>query len=143
MHAEIDADILSQLILLEPIFHRFEDLSGRSPTRADIDCMMAPEFFEIGASGRLYSRDFIIQTLEERFRMPEPQPDRFRASEFHLLRVSAEAWLLSYMLRQEIADAPRISRRTTLWKKTAEGWKILFHQGTLVNAVNPPEATKT
>jgi hypothetical protein len=142
MHAEIDADILSQLISLEPIFHRFEDLSGRSPTRAEIDSIMAPEFFEIGASGRLYSRDFIIQTLEERFSTSESQPDRFQTSEFHLLRVSADTWLLSYVLRQEIANAPRISRRTTLWKKTAEGWKILFHQGTLTDGV-PPEATET
>jgi hypothetical protein len=140
MHAEIDADILSQLISLEPIFHRFEGLSGRTPTRADIDSMMAPEFFEIGASGRLYSRDFIIRAVEARFSTPEPQPDHFRISEFHLLRVSADTWLLSYMLRQEIADTPRISRRTTLWKKTAEGWKILFHQGTLAEADALPES---
>ncbi|QHS50746.1 DUF4440 domain-containing protein [Edaphobacter sp. 12200R-103] len=140
MHAEIDADILSQLISLEPIFHRFEGLSGRLPTHADIDSMMAPEFFEIGVSGRLYSRDFIIRTLEARFSTPEPQPDHFRTSEFHLLRVSADTWLLSYVLRQEITDAPRISRRTTLWKKTVEGWKILFHQGTLVEGAPLPES---
>jgi len=27
---------------------------------------------------------------------------------------------------------PRITRRATLWRRTAGGWKVLYHQGTLV-----------
>jgi hypothetical protein len=27
---------------------------------------------------------------------------------------------------------PRITRRVTLWRRTDAGWKVLYHQGTLV-----------
>jgi hypothetical protein len=29
-------------------------------------------------------------------------------------------------------QGPRITRRATLWRRTAGGWKVLYHQGTLV-----------
>jgi hypothetical protein len=141
MHTEIDGDILSRLISLEPIFHRFEHISGRSPARADFNAMMAPEFFEIGASGRLYSRDFILDILEERFRTSASKPDLWQTSEFRSLRLAEDTWLLSYVLRQQIDGAPRVSRRTTIWKRAADGWQILFHQGTLADAVEAQDAT--
>jgi hypothetical protein len=34
------------------------------------------------------------------------------------------------MLRQ----VERLSRRATLWQKTGEEWRILYHQGTIVSA---------
>ncbi|HEU4636556.1 MAG TPA: hypothetical protein VFS41_10285, partial [Edaphobacter sp.] len=99
MNAKIDADILSQLIALEPIFHRFEHLPERSPRRADFVSMMAAGFFEIGASGRLYSRDFILEVLEERFTASAPPPDVWQTSEFRLLQISSDTWLLTYLLQ--------------------------------------------
>jgi len=36
--------------------------------------------------------------------------------------------LITYALEQ----GPRITRRATLWRRTAAGWKILYHQGTIV-----------
>lgn len=59
---EEEAKVLAQLKMLEPIFHRFEHLQGRAPVRSDFEALAAPEFFEIGASGRLYKREFIMQT---------------------------------------------------------------------------------
>jgi hypothetical protein len=29
-------------------------------------------------------------------------------------------------------QGPRITRRATLWRRTVAGWKVLYHQGTLV-----------
>ncbi len=37
-------------------------------------------------------------------------------------------YLLTYTLTQE----ERITRRATLWRRTSNGWKILDHQGTIV-----------
>ena len=31
-----------------------------------------------------------------------------------------------------LEESARITRRTTLWRKTVEGWKIVFHQGRTV-----------
>ena len=45
--------VLEQLQSREPIFHRAE----LGTTRADFEKMMAADFWEVGASGRRYSRD--------------------------------------------------------------------------------------
>ncbi|HEY0161985.1 MAG TPA: DUF4440 domain-containing protein [Edaphobacter sp.] len=127
-----DEEVLSQLIKLEPIFHRFEHLQGRAPNRSDFASLAAPEFFEIGASGRLYTRDFILDTLEERFRNPSPAPDLWSTSDFRLLRLGSNTWLLNYLLEQELPSSLRTTRRSTIWRKSLDDWQILFHQGTLL-----------
>jgi len=50
---------LTELIPLEPIFHT-QDF-GVTPS--DFERRMAPEYWEIGASGRRYSREFILDFL--------------------------------------------------------------------------------
>jgi hypothetical protein len=131
MAAETEIDILAQLTAREPIFHRLEHLEGRLPTRADFEVMAAPGFFEIGASGRVYTRDFILDTLEQRHRTPGSEPDLWNASDFRLRRLSTDTWLISYLLEQQLPSGPRLTRRSTLWQQTSRGWQILFHQGTL------------
>jgi hypothetical protein len=42
--------------------------------------------------------------------------------------IAADNYLVTYTL----AQGARITRRATLWRKTPAGWKILFHQGTMV-----------
>jgi hypothetical protein len=37
--------------------------------------------------------------------------------------------LLTYTLLQ---DHERQTRRMTIWRSTADGWKIVYHQGTIV-----------
>jgi hypothetical protein len=51
--------VLDELRQREPIFHRAE-------LGNDFAAMTDPEFWEVGASGRRYSREFILQTLDER-----------------------------------------------------------------------------
>jgi hypothetical protein len=117
--------ILDELRPLEPIFHTAA--FGLEP--ADFDRRMAPDYWEVGASGRRYSRDFILQMLAD-----APPVDattaRWRASGHALRRLSPETYLLTYSLRQ----GERLTRRATLWQSTPHGWIILFHQGTIVSA---------
>src|ERR1700744_5014180 len=51
--------ILDELAPQEPIFHRTEFAS----TLADFDRLMVADFWEFGASGRRYGREFILQKL--------------------------------------------------------------------------------
>ena len=53
--------ILSELSLLEPIFHT----QNFGITLADFEKRMAPDYWEVGASGRRYSRKFIVSFLAE------------------------------------------------------------------------------
>ena len=48
---------------------------------------------------------------------------------FHCRPIGSEVCLLAYTL---IQNKIRKSRRLTVWRRTEVGWKILFHQGTIV-----------
>ena len=116
--------ILDELRPLEPIFHTPD--FGLDP--ADAARRTAPDDWEVGASGRRYSRDFILQTLAD-----NPPANaatlRWRATGHALRQLSPDTYLLTYSLRQEA----RLTRRSTLWQRTSTGWQILYHQGTPVS----------
>jgi len=116
---ESDA-VLAELRVREPIFHRREFGTSRD----DLLGMTADDFWEIGASGNIYDRNFVIETLLERYKSAET--DDLVCSEFRLRRLAEDLYQLNYVLQQP----GRLTRRTTLWKKTGGKWKILFHQGT-------------
>lgn len=107
----------------EPIFHQPEF----GTTRHDYESMMDPEFWEVGASGQCYGREFVLDTLEAR--TPDPAEASWGVSDFQVREIAADNYLVTYRL----AQGERITRRATLWRKTAAGWKILYHQGTMVD----------
>ncbi len=116
-------DVLSELSSLEPIFHR-PDLGS---LRSDFEQMTTEDFWETGASGRRYSRKFVLDVLEERASVPPP--DVWETSDLHCRRLGEDTYLLTYTLLQEKA---RLTRRSTIWQSTPRGWKIVYHQGTVV-----------
>ncbi len=116
------AQVLEALTAREPIFHRPEFGTGR----ADFDCMMAAEFWEIGASGKIYERKFVLDLLEERHQTP--QPEDLQPTGFQIQQLSADTYLLHYTLLQ----GTRKTRRTTVWRRENSTWVIVFHQGTIV-----------
>jgi hypothetical protein len=115
--------ILEALKSREPIFHRPEF----GTTRKDFDAMCDPDFWEVGASGRRYSREYVLDTLEERHK--HPHDDHWETSDFHVSEIATDLYLLTYTLKQD----QRITRRCTLWRHTSNGWKIVYHQGTVVS----------
>ena len=117
------ADVLEELKAREPIFHRPEF----GTRRADFERMMAEEFWETGASGQRYGRSLVLDVLEERH--AKPHEDVWETSEFGCQRLAEDLYLLTYTLLQNKA---RLTRRTTIWRRTNEGWKIVYHQGTMV-----------
>jgi hypothetical protein len=116
--------VLEELKQREPIFHHPEF----GTTRRDYENMTDPEFWEVGASGRRYSREFVLDTLESR--VPDPDESKWLTRDFQCREIAADNYLMTYTLIQ----GPRVSRRATLWRRTAAGWKVLYHQGTLVEA---------
>lgn len=117
------ADILAELASREPIFHRPEF----GTTRSDFERMTADDFWEVGASGRRYSRAYVLAELERRH--AAPHADVWETRDFHCRRLADDVYLLTYTLLQ---DNQRLTRRSTIWRRAAEGWKILYHQGTIV-----------
>jgi len=117
------AAVRDELARLEPIFHRPE----LGATRADFERMTVEDFWEIGASGRRYSREYVLDVLEKR--NAADHRDEWETSDFYCRQLAPDLYLLTYTL---IQNRTRKTRRATLWRRTAEGWKIEFHQGTVV-----------
>jgi len=117
------AEILAELSSREPIFHRPE--FGTS--RADFDRMLSEDYWEVGASGRRYTRAFVLDELERRFSVPHE--DLWETRDFHCMSLSEDTHLLTYTLLQE---RKRLTRRATIWRRTPDGWKAVYHQGTIV-----------
>lgn len=114
--------IEKELAAREPIFHHPE----LGTTRADFEAMTVPDFWEVGASGRRYSREYVLSVLEKRYE--NPGEDKWETSGFHCREIAPDNYLLTYTLDQE----GRITRRATLWRWTRHGWRIVYHQGTIV-----------
>ena len=116
-------EVLDELRKREPIFHH----PDFGTSRADYMRMTADDFWEIGASGQRYSREFVLDVLEARLANPVDESD-WESRDFHVRELAPDVYLLTYTLRQ----GERLTRRSTIWRRTDGDWKIVFHQGTVV-----------
>ncbi|GAB2516953.1 hypothetical protein CATRI_00140 [Corynebacterium atrinae] len=115
------AEVTEQLRALEPIFHRAEVGSGREV----FESMTAAGYWEVGASGRVYAREYVIETLVERY--AHPYKDLWTIDKFEVRSLADGLFLVTYELDQE----GRRSRRSTIWRWSSRGWIAEYHQGTL------------
>lgn len=103
--------VARERLLLEPEVRR-------DPDR--VAALLHPEFVEFGASGRVWSRAAMLESIRG-----EANPDpRFRllAAE----PVAPGAILVTYRTVDE--RGPIL--RSSLWVNTPDGWRLRFHQGT-------------
>ncbi|MGY2127873.1 nuclear transport factor 2 family protein [Blastococcus sp. SYSU DS0617] len=118
------AAVRNELAAREPLFHHPE----LGTSAEELDRQAAAEFEEVGASGRRYSREFVLATVRERHERGGTD-DPWETGDFHCLPVGPETYLLTYDLRQ----GSRLTRRATIWRRTADDWEVVYHQGTLVS----------
>jgi hypothetical protein len=114
--------VLGELLRREPLFHRPEFGLQRS----DFERMAAPGFWEIGASGRCYSRQFVIDTLVWRYQQQDTQ--QWEIHNPCCMKVADDNYLMVYTLVQ----GQRVTRRSTIWRRSLGEWQVVFHQGTEV-----------
>lgn len=117
--------IKKELIGREPIFHHPEKFGTSEEAIRD---QMCEAFWEVGASGNVYQKEDVINTLQERYNDPSYE-DVWEVSDFELTQIASDNYLLTYVL---IQDNIRVTRRSTIWRKEEGKWKILYHQGTIV-----------
>lgn len=95
-----------------------------------MDGVLGPRFVEIGASGRVHSREDVLDPLSVWLEVEAPLRE---------LEVSSPApgvALVRYVSVQRLDDGGRrCARRTSLWVMRPEGWKLEFHQGTMLPGV--------
>ena len=116
--------VLRELMAREPIFHRHETAS----TLDDFDRLMAPNYWEVGVSGRRYSRAFILQTLAIHPPVDAAAKD-WQIADPQCRQLATDTFLFTYTLHQ----GERVTRRATLWQRSPIGFQVLYHQGTTVS----------
>ena len=115
-------DVMAELMAREPLFHREEF----GTTRQDYENMTEPDFWEVGASGRRYGRDRIVESLEGRYK--NFTYETWYIEDFQCRKIAQDCYLTTYTLFQD----DRQSRRSTIWRRAEGNWKIFYHQGTPV-----------
>jgi hypothetical protein len=118
------AAVCESLAALEPIFHHPE----LGASRSDFEESTIADYWEVGASGRVYGREDIWPVLEERYSDPDVT-DEWETTEFFCRPLGSETYLLTYVLRQ----AARLTRRATVWRRTGATWQVVYHQGTIID----------
>jgi hypothetical protein len=115
--------LLSKLQALEVELHH----PGVRRSREQLELLLHPDFYEVGRSGRTYTRDTVIDQLAAE----ESQPI-MESGAFTLLELAPGVALLTY--RSAFADPERglsyHALRSSLWLKTSNGWQMRYHQGT-------------
>lgn len=122
MHTD---ELLAHLKSLEVRLHQadaWKDPSG-------IPAVLHPRFMEFGSSGATYTRAQIIEALGK---PGTGQAVRIWSQDYRLhLQESGLALLLYHSAHIGYDDRlVRHTLRSSLWQNTADGWQMLFHQGT-------------
>lgn len=121
MNSELNT-ILKKLMQLEDVFHAACPVA----TEADFERVVAPDFWEVGASGKIYTREFALSVLKNR--TSTPAASNWQTSDYQVVQAGQDVYLLSYTLQQP----QRITRRLTVWQHHAGNWQAIYHQGTVV-----------
>ncbi|WP_460702499.1 RNase H family protein [Luteococcus sediminum] len=92
--------------------------SVRSDPRR-VEALLHPDFTEVGASGRLWSRARMLASIA-----PLTNPTTLEV--IGTDRLAEDVVLLRWRSRSRGA----IALRSSVWVRTPQGWKLRFHQGT-------------
>ncbi|MEW2571286.1 nuclear transport factor 2 family protein [Streptomyces sp. NPDC047070] len=118
----VEAAVAGELRLLDPEVRRSPELVG---------ALLHPDFHEFGASGRHWDRAAIIDMLAtetETETEPESGPGAVPVSTFRMrgVQLSADVVHLTF----DTQDNGRHVHRSSLWRRSDDGWLLYFHQGT-------------
>lgn len=122
MTEQRDNEVHHQLLhleqqLMDPIFRR---------DRRAVAELLSEDFREFGSSGRIWTRDSILEMLtsEEAFTTPTVE-------DFQTQQLSLDTYLVTYRTSRPNQDAPpSAALRSSIWTNRSDKWEILFHQGT-------------
>jgi len=95
--------------------------------REKLDQLLHPKFREFGRSGCEHDRADILRELSS-----ELQPAQVWSQDFAIEPLAQGCALLTYRSAHISADGTLEghTNRSSVWQLSAEGWRMLFHQGT-------------
>lgn len=92
--------------------------------------LLAPGFFEFGASGSVWQREDTLAALPQEGVSTEPPA--ILSWDYQAISLSPEVVLVTY--RADKSDNGGQTLRSSIWRKNGDSWQMEFHQGTKVPA---------
>ncbi|MFF8291708.1 DUF4440 domain-containing protein [Streptomyces sp. NPDC016309] len=117
----VDEAVAGELRLVDPAVRT---------SRAEAARLLHPDFVEVGASGRRWSRDDMLAALPELEGGAADGP-RYEVSGMTGVLLAPDLVHLTY---EAVLDGRR-TRRSSLWRRDPEtggAWRLYYHQGTPV-----------
>jgi len=116
-------DLLDLLVDLERGLHR----KSIRRSKEKLNECLHDDFEEIGSSGKIYNKDQIIEELLNE------TPFTINASDFELKMFSEDIAQLKYKTQNTASNnLTHTTLRSSIWKNEGSKWKMVFHQGTVV-----------
>ena len=113
---------------LEKLERSLIEPATRSSPEA-LAALLAEEFIEFGASGRIYNKRQAIEAAAH------SDDDVISLHDFAAQTLAPDVALVTYRAAtRSAAGQERYSLRSSIWKLTDAGWKLVFHQGTPTTA---------
>jgi hypothetical protein len=106
---------------------RLEESMWQAATRFDLAFMektLAPDFLEFGRSGRIWSREQILDMAGRTIDAVLPLPD------LRIRLLDADTAQLTYDSEVRIDGVVEHAHRSSVWSRAGGGWVMRFHQGT-------------
>lgn len=115
--------LLTELTALERELHH----PGVPCTRERLERLLHPDFHEVGRSGVRYTRQVVIDFLATRTQVPDGV-----ACDHRIEVMGPDVALLHFRSHELGSDGTpfRAALRASLWRRTAMGWQLAYHQGT-------------
>jgi hypothetical protein len=99
-------------------------------SRAAAGALIGDDFIEFGSSGSVYDKAAILAGLEEE--RDEGIAIERQTTDWRVRELGPDVALLTYRVRRREAPdgAWEASLRSSIWRRTGSGWRMIFHQGT-------------
>ncbi len=93
-----------------------------------LDSLLSDDFYEIGTSGRTYTKKVILDQLSKETR------SKIKADNFESIELSLDVIQLRFKTVRKNEDGSlSASLRSSIWKFNNNQWQMIFHQGTRTN----------
>jgi ribonuclease HI len=93
--------------------------------REQLSSILHESFTEIGASGTLWTREAVLEHVSA-----EPEIQR-TMDQFECTQLCEGVVLTTYRVTRTDQNGTQTqSRRSSIWQKVQDAWKLRFHQGT-------------
>jgi hypothetical protein len=97
---------------------------------ARVSELLADDFVEFASSGGIFTKAQVVESLQKE------TPVEWEVAGFEV-RILATGVAIATYLAHRKSNPPVHSLRSSVWRQTAGGWQMLFHQGTLCRSPTP------